>query len=114
MDLSISLCIVPTFLMRLFRKCRSVRPVIRLWAVSPKSLEFLEMSASSSMSSICGSGWRAEGGVEGAELVVVELWDVAGLGVSSVAVGLKFNGARVAIGLGTFGWQDCNSASRRS
>ncbi len=103
MDLSISLCIVPIFLIRLLRKCRSVRPVIRLCAVSPKSLGFLEVSASSSMSSMYGSGWREEGGVEGAGLIVVELWGVAGLGVSSNVSELKSIGVGVAIGLGTFG-----------
>ncbi len=102
-DLSISLCIVPIFLMRLFRKCKSVRPVIGLWAVSPKSLGFLEVSASSPMSSIYGSGWRVGGGVERAELVELGLWGVAGLGVSSVADELKSSGVGVAGRVGAFG-----------
>ncbi len=102
-DLSISLCKAPTFLMRLLRKCKSVRPVIGLCAVSPVSLGFLVASASSSTSSRYGSDCRCGGGVERAELVVVVLWGVIGLGASSTVEGLELRRVGVAAGTEAFG-----------
>ncbi len=83
MVLSTSLCKAPTFLMRLLRKCRSVRPVTGLCAVSPESLDFLVGSSSSFISSRCGSGCRYEGDVERGELVSLVLWDDVGVCTSS-------------------------------
>ncbi len=102
-DLSTSLCSAPTFLIRLLRKCRSVRPVTGLCAVSPESLGFLVCSSSSSISSRCGSDCRCGSGVEWAELVELMLWGDLGLWASSSVEEFEFLLVEVSAGGGTLG-----------
>ncbi len=60
--LSTWLCGIESLWIRLWRKCRSVRPVRGLWAVSPKSTGLQRKSMSASRSSVHGSGvnWEVE------------------------------------------------------
>ncbi len=79
-------------------KCKSVLPVVGLYAVSPESLDFLVGSSSSFTSSRCGSGCRFGDGVERAELVMLMLWGDIGLCSSSSVEGFELLLVGVAAG----------------